>query len=81
MTTTEVPAFEKLTTRIRLAAQVCIRPVPETITTPARLARTAEPKYRVEIGDQADVFGGCTHFVGIEESGDVVQILFEVGAQ
>ena len=73
----DIPAYRKIATRIRPTAQVCVRPTPETMTTHAADFPHCGRETRVGTGEIAAIYGGCSHFVGVQESGAGVFVTFD----
>ncbi len=71
-----VIAHFQIATRIRPTAQVCTRPVPETVTSHAASCPSCHRETRVGLGAIAIIYGGCSHLRGIDQRGALVEVLF-----
>jgi hypothetical protein len=71
-----VITFEKLVTKPRPLGSLPATPVQEIRSTHVANCPHCSTEARVKTGHQADVFGGCIHFRGIEQTGTAVSILF-----
>ena len=72
-----ITAVEKVTNRLRPNSQICVRPMPETITSHAAMCPSCHRETRVGLGREATVYGSCPHFAGINQHGGAVSVLFD----
>jgi hypothetical protein len=75
-----VVAVPSITTRIRPTAQICGRPVPETLTSHFGVCPHCQRETHIRLGGAGTIYGGCSHFAAIEQCGTEIRILFSEAA-
>ncbi len=78
---TEISASERITTRIRPVPNPRATLVEEVLTTHAAICPACSREARIGLGAAATVYGGCSHFRGIRQAGDVIEVLFDSPAK